>query len=96
MNVGGMAIEAEPSHQYSNCCCVRDGSKGVSDMEVWMEQRGATQFLHAKKMAPIGIHRCLLNADGDQTVDVSTERQWAMRFSRGDGDSGHLHWCRFW
>jgi len=29
--VGGMAVEFEPSHQYSItfCCCVTDGSRGV-------------------------------------------------------------------
>ena len=30
-DVGGMAVEAEPSHQYSItiCCCVTDGSRGA-------------------------------------------------------------------
>jgi len=36
----------------------------VSDMEVGMKKRCVTEFLHAEKMAP----------NGDQTVDVSTER----------------------
>jgi len=29
VDVGGMAIEAEPSHQYFTtfCCCVTDGSR---------------------------------------------------------------------
>ena len=44
--------------------------KMVSDIEVQKEQRGATQFLHVEKMAPSGIHQCLLNAYGDQLVDV--------------------------
>jgi len=31
-DVGGMAIEAEPSHQYSVsfCCHMADGSRGVA------------------------------------------------------------------
>jgi len=31
VNVGGMAVEAEPSHQYSItfCCHVTDGSRGT-------------------------------------------------------------------
>jgi len=44
-DVGGMAVEAEPFHQYpiTFCCCVTDGSRGTvwqmeSDMEVHMKQ----------------------------------------------------------
>ncbi|MEQ5146204.1 hypothetical protein ABN231_18085 [Proteus mirabilis] len=31
VDVGGMAVEVEPSHQYSItfCCCVTDGSRGA-------------------------------------------------------------------
>ena len=31
VGVGGMAVEAEPSHQFSVpcCCCVTDGSRGA-------------------------------------------------------------------
>jgi len=31
-NVGGTAVEAEPSHQYpvTFCCCVTDGSRGTA------------------------------------------------------------------
>ena len=43
----------------------------AADIEVWMQQRGRTEFLHAEKMAPIDIHQCLLNTDGDQTVGVA-------------------------
>jgi len=30
-DVGGMAVEVEPSHQYpvTFCCCVIDGSRGA-------------------------------------------------------------------
>lgn len=30
-DVGGMAVEAESSHQYSvtRCCCMTDGSRGA-------------------------------------------------------------------
>ena len=34
-----------------------------------------------KKTAPIDIQQCLLNVDGDQTVDVSTARRWVVCFS---------------
>ena len=39
-----------------------------------------------QKNAPDDIHRCLLNVYGDQTVDVSTVRQWVARFNSGDRD----------
>ena len=48
--------------------------KMVSDMEVHMKQRHATEFLHVEKMASIDIHQCLLNVDGDQTMGLSTVR----------------------
>ena len=39
--------------------------KMVSDMEVHMKQRCATEFLHVEKIAPIDIHQSLLNIYGD-------------------------------
>jgi len=60
--------------------------KMASDMEVRMKQRCVIELLHAEKIAPIDIHRRLLNVCGDQTVDVSTVRQWVARFSSGDSD----------
>ncbi len=56
----------------------------ASDTEVLMKQKHVTEFLHAEEMAPADIHQCLLNIYGDQPVDVSTVRQWVMRFSSGD------------
>ena len=67
----------------------------VLDMEVHMKQKCVTKFLYAEKMAPIDIHRCLLNIYGDQTVDVSAVRQWVVRLMSGDSNSGHLCWNRF-
>jgi len=55
-DVGGMAVEVEPSSQYSIacCCCVIDGSRGAltkmpSDMEVCEKQRCVPEFLHVGK-----------------------------------------------
>ena len=91
VDVGGMEVDVEPSHQYSvTCFChVTDGStlcwghsdRMVSDIEVHMKQRHGIEFLHAEKTAPTDIHQCLLNVYGDQTVDVSTLRQWVVHFS---------------
>ena len=49
--------------------------KMVSDMEVLMQQKCVTEFLGGEKMAPSGIHQCLLKVSGDQTVGVSTVQQ---------------------
>jgi len=53
-------------------------------MEVHMKQRCLIEFLHAEKIAPTGIHQCLLNGEDDQTVDMRTVRH----FSRDDIVSG--------
>jgi hypothetical protein len=58
----------------------------ASDVEVRTKQRCVIEFLHAEKIAPIEIHRRLLNVYGDQTVDVSTVRRWVLHFSSGDSD----------
>ena len=60
--------------------------KMASDMEVRMKQRCVTEFLHPEKIAPNDIHRRLLNVYGDQTLDVSTVRQWVALFSSGNSD----------
>ena len=80
-DVVGMAAEVKPSCQYSItfCCSATDGAKGqsdsmMSDIEVCIEQRCVTEFLHLEKMAPTDIHQHLLNIYGGQTVDVSTVR----------------------
>ena len=61
--------------------------KMMSDTEVHMKQRCITEFLPAVKIAPNGIDRCLLNVSGDQTVDLSTVREWVVCFSSGDSGS---------
>ena len=58
----------------------------ASDTEVCMKQSCGTKFLCEQKMAPIDVHRCLLNIYRDQTVDVSTVRQWVVHFSHGNSD----------
>jgi len=62
--------------------------KVASDMEVHMKQRYVTEFLHEEKVALNYIHRYLLNDYGGQIVDVSTVRQWALRFCNHFSDSG--------
>ena len=59
----------------------------ASDMEVCMAQRCGTEFFLAEKMPLIDIHQYLPNASGDQTVDVSTVRQWVVCFSSGNSNS---------
>jgi len=59
----------------------------MSDMEVQMQQRGETEFLHAEKMELIDIHN-LLNVYGGQEVDVSTVRRSVVHFSSGSSNGG--------
>jgi len=42
------------------------------------------ELLCAEEMAPIDIHQHFVNIYGDQTVDVSTMRQWVVRFSNSN------------
>ena len=44
--------------------------KMLADMEMHVEQRCVTEFLHEEEMAPAGIHWYLLNSGGDQTVQI--------------------------
>ena len=56
--------------------------KMASDMEMRMKQRCVIEFIHVEKIASDDIHRRLLKVYGDQTVDLSTVRQWVAQFSR--------------
>ena len=60
--------------------------KMASGMEVHTSQRCGTVPLCAEKAAPIGIHKHVLNAYGDQTADVSTVRWGVVHFSSGGSD----------
>ena len=64
----------------------RRSDKMASDTEVCMKQSCGTEFLCEQKMAPIDVHRRLLNIYRDQTVDVSTVRQWVVHFSQHSAD----------
>ena len=90
---GGMAVEAEPPHQFSTTlrcqAAEAQSDKTASDTEMHMKQRGVTEFLHAeKKITPTDTHRHPPNAKGDQTEDASTEvvdgmyQQWQQSHSR--------------
>ena len=93
VDVGGMAVEAEPSHWYSiTCCCyVIAGSRGsVWQNGIWhgsdYEQRYTVEFLHVEKFASTDIYWHFLRAYKDQTVDVSTAVGWVMCFGSVDSD----------
>jgi hypothetical protein len=45
-----------------------------SDMEVHTKQKCVIEFHHAEEIAPVDIHRRLLNVYIDQTVDMRTVR----------------------
>lgn len=85
VDVGSMAIEIETSHQnyISFCCHVTDGSRRA----VWQNGTWCGSKYQAKGLERIppcgkyGTHWHFHSADGDQTVDVSTVKQWVMSFS---------------
>jgi len=92
-NVVDMAVEVEPSRQYSVkfCCRATNDSKGA----VWQngvrhgsacERKVCNWIPPCGKIAPNDIHPHLLNVYGDQTMDVRTVRRWVARFSSGDSD----------
>ena len=95
-----MAVEVEPSHQYSiTCCCrVTDGSRGA----VW--QNGIWHGSASEAKVENWIPPCdknsthwhssvLVNLYVDRTVDVDTVKRWVVRFN--SGDSGSPQWCSF-
>ena len=84
VDVGGMVVELEPSHQYSILLPWDIWQQRASDKEVCMKQMCVTEFLCVGKMAPADIHWLLLSIHGDQTVNVSTVRWCVLRFSSGD------------
>ena len=88
-------------HFVAMCQMAAEGQseKMASVIEVLMKQRCGIEFLHTEKTAPTDIHQHLQNSYADQTVDVSTVRQWVMHFSSGDSvvkDKPFSGWpCRF-
>ena len=60
----------------------------MSDVEVHMKQRDATEFLDLEKITRSDIHQLLLYSSRDQIVDMSTVRCWVVHFSSGDSNSG--------
>jgi hypothetical protein len=50
--------------------------------DVRFKQRAVIEFLTAKKVHPIEIHRRTPAVYGDQCVDVSTVRRWVRRLKR--------------
>ena len=67
--------------------------KVVSDVEVQMKQRCATEFLHEEKMAPTDIPQHFISIYRDRTIDVSTARWCASAVVTAT--VGHLLWCTY-
>jgi len=70
--------------------------KLMSDMGVLMKQRCGTEFLHAEKMSPTGIHQFLLNVYEVQTVDVSAVRRWVVYFSSDNVNMKYKSFLQAW
>ena len=91
VDVGGMAAEVEPSHKLHYILLLCDRWQQGGSLTKWcltwkcLWSKGVSlNFSVWEKMALTDIHRCLLNVYRDQTVDVSTVRQWMVCFSSGD------------
>ena len=52
--------------------------------DVRYKQRAVIEFLNAKKVPPIEIHRRIQAVYGDQCVGVSTVRRCVRRFKDGE------------
>ena len=95
VDVGSLAVEVEPSHQYSVmfCCHETDSSSWAAwHNSAWHESTFEAQVCywippcrnnctHWHSSTPVNIY-------GDQTVDVSTARWWVVHFSRGNNNCG--------
>ena len=91
-DVGGMAVEIEPSCEYSVKFCypTTDGSRGANGIWHGSAYEGKVWNLipPCGKVAPIDILQPLLNVYGDQVVYVSTEGRWVAHFRGGNSGSG--------
>jgi len=85
VDTDGMTVKVEPSHQYSRTffCCGTDVNRGVVwQNSIWHGSEDEAKVCNwippCGNMAPTDIHWCLLNDYGDQSVHVSTARQWVV------------------
>lgn len=54
-----------------------------------MKQSCLIEFLHVEKLVFTDIHQSLVNADGDQGVDVSIVRWQVVHFRSGNSNVNH-------
>ena len=94
-DVGGMAVEVEPSCQYSItlCCCVTDGSRGaVWRYDVWqkvnMMQRSVTEFLHVNKKGTRWHSSTLTKCLWRTNSGCEHSEGWVVHSRSGNSDSG--------
>ena len=101
-DVGGMAVNAEPSHQYpvTCCCCVMDGSRGALwHNGDWYGSAYEAKMCHwtplcGKKWHPLGF------VDTYWMFMETKQRMWAQWGSgwcisaMATATVGRFHWCR--
>ena len=76
VDVGGVAVEAEPSRDsillylvaVRQMAAEGQSDKMASDVEMYMKKRYGIEFFRVEKIAPTDIHQCLLNGYGGETV----------------------------
>jgi len=89
-DVGGMAAEVEPSHQYSAtfCCCVTDGSRGA----VWHNGTWHGSAYKGVDVFPLTfIHICGMFTETKQWMWAHWGSGWSVS---AVVTVGHFHWYR--
>ena len=104
VDVGGMAAEAEPSHQYSItcCCCVIDGNRRVVwQNDIWRGSVCEAQMCHRilpwrkngthwhSSMLAENFSRLTSGCEHSETVG-----SWPVS-AEATVAVGHVCWCRF-
>ena len=102
-DIGGMAAEVAPSHQYSItfCCHKTDGSRGtVWQNGIWYGTACGAKVCHwfppctkqtnkqTNRKKKKPCNPLIFINYGDQPVNVSTIRWWVVYFNSGNSHSG--------
>ena len=102
VDVGGTAVEAEPSHQYHiPCCCrVTDGSRGaVWQNGIWHGSADEPKVYHwillcRKRWHPLAfISTCQAVMETQQWMWAQWSGGWCVS-AEATVRVGHLCWCR--
>ena len=103
VDIGGTAVEVEPSQQYpiTFCCCVTDGSReAVWQNGIWY---GRAYEAEVRRWIPSWGNNCihwhsLIFAEHFWRPNSGVSAHWGSGWCISEVETeavGHLHWCRF-